>query len=185
VGEVVDRAARGCELEVQQCHRDALTEDDVLGAHVVVAHERPAGRGGDRVGQALVPGEAAEVEPAGGVVQPAQQPGDGRQRGVGLAPVGIRRDGNLTVDEHEALTPIRVDADRLGGALEPGVPHRPEEGVDRPGVRARRAQDVRTVPDDLAHVRDPALQRLLTHATTLADGLPSIEGRSQVAGCGS
>ena len=52
------------------------------------------------------------VEPACGVVQPAQQPGDGRQRGVGLAPVRIGRHGDLAVDEHEALPSVLVDADR-------------------------------------------------------------------------
>jgi hypothetical protein len=107
LGHVVDGAARGRELEVEQRNRDAVTEDDVLGAHVVVAHEHPA----RRVSQTGVPGETLRVEPAGGVVQPAQQPGDGRQRGVGLAPVRIGRDGDLAVDEHEALASVLVDAD--------------------------------------------------------------------------
>ena len=108
LGEVVDRAARGGELEVEQRDRDAVTEDDVRGLHVVVAHERPA----RRVGQAVVPGETAWVEPAGGVVQPAQQPRDGRQRGVGLAPVRIGRHGHVSVDELEPFAPVLVDADR-------------------------------------------------------------------------
>ena len=104
---VVDGTARGGELEVEQRNGDAVTEDDVLGAHVVVAHERPA----RRVSQSVVPGETVRVEPAGGVVQPAQQPGDGRQRGVGLAPVRIGRHGDLAVDEHDALASVLVDTD--------------------------------------------------------------------------
>ena len=75
MGQVVDGAARGRELEVDQRNGDAVTKDDVLGAHVVVAHERPA----RRVSQRVVPGETLRVEPAGGVVQPAQQPGDRRR----------------------------------------------------------------------------------------------------------
>jgi hypothetical protein len=107
MGHVVDGAARGSELEIQQGHGDAVTEDDVRKLHVVVTHERPA----RRVSQTVVPGETVRVEPAGGVVQPAQQPGDGRQRGVGLAPVRIGRHGDLAVDEHEALASVLVDAD--------------------------------------------------------------------------
>jgi len=68
---------------------------------------------------------AVRRQAAGGVVQPAQQPGDGRQRGVGLAPVRIGRHGDLAIDEHEALASVLVDADWHRGALESGVPHRP------------------------------------------------------------
>ncbi len=100
-------AARGSELEVEQRNGDAVTEDDVLGAHVVVAHERPT----HRVSQTVVPSQTPWVEPPGGVVQPAQQPGDGRQRGVGLTPVRIGRHWDLAVDEHEALASVLIDAD--------------------------------------------------------------------------
>ncbi|MCU1468447.1 MAG: hypothetical protein JWM72_4375 [Actinomycetia bacterium] len=72
-----------------------------------MAHERLA----RRVGQSIVPVETLMVEPAGSVVQPAQQPGDGRQRAVGLAPVRIGRNGDLTVDEDEALASVLVDAE--------------------------------------------------------------------------
>lgn len=89
LGEVVDGAAGGSELEVDQRNGDAVTEDDVRKLHVVVAHERAA----RRVSQSLVPSETLRVEPAGGVVQSAQQPSDGRQRGVGLAPARIGRKG--------------------------------------------------------------------------------------------
>jgi hypothetical protein len=44
-------------------------------------------------------------------VQAAQQHGDGRQRGVGLAPVGIGRHGDFAVDEYEALASVVVDTD--------------------------------------------------------------------------
>ena len=67
----------------------------------------------------------AWVEPAGGVVQPAQQPCDGRQRSVGLAPVRIGRHGYLAVDEHKALASVLVDADWQRGTLESRVPDRP------------------------------------------------------------
>jgi hypothetical protein len=77
----------------------ALTLRGLITEGLVVAGERPA----RRVNQSVVPGETLRVEPPGGVVQPAQQPGDGRQRGVGLAPVRIGRHRDLAVDEHEAL----------------------------------------------------------------------------------
>jgi hypothetical protein len=144
LGQVVDGAARGSELEVEQRNGDAVTEDDVRRLHVVVAHERPA----RRVSQSVVPGETLRVEPAGGVVQPAQQPGDGRQRGVGLAQVRIGRHGNLAVDEHEALASVLIDADWCRGALEAGVA-RPQEGVNRTRVRTRRAKNMATDADDL------------------------------------
>jgi len=109
------------------------------------------------------------VEPAGGVVQPAQQHGDGRQRGVGLAPAQIGRRGDLAVDEHEALASVLVDADWCRGALESGVSHRSQEGVDRTRVRTRRAKDMRTDAHHPACVRDPAIELLLSHTATLTD----------------
>ena len=165
LGHVVDGAARGSELEVEQRNGDAVTEDDVRELHVVVAHERPA----RRVSQTVVPGEALRVEPAGAVVQPAQQPGDGRQRGVGLAPVRIGRHGDLAVDEHEALASVLVDTDRQRGTLEAGVPHRPQEGVDRTRVRTRGAKNMRAHADDPARVRDPTIELLLSHAATFTE----------------
>ena len=100
-------------------------------------------------------------------MQPAQQPGDGHQRGVGLAPVRIRRHGDLAVDEHEALASVLVDAERFRGALESGVPHRPQVGVDRTRVRTRGAKNMRTDADDPSDVRDPAVELLLRHTATL------------------
>ena len=128
MGEVVDGAPRGSELEVEQRNGDAVTKNHVRRLHVVVAHERSA----RRVSETVVPGETKRVEPTGGVMQPAQQPGDRRQRSIGLAPVRIGREGDLAVDEHEALASVLVDADWHQGALEPGVPDRSQEGVDRP-----------------------------------------------------
>ena len=58
-GPRLDGAARRIELEVEQRIGDAITEDDVLRAHVVVAHERPA----RRVSQTVVPAETIGVEP--------------------------------------------------------------------------------------------------------------------------
>src|SRR5262249_17027768 len=107
MSHVIDRAARSSELEVEQRDRDAVTEDDVLGTDVVVAHECPA----RAVSQTVVPGETLRVEPSGGVVQCAEQPGDGGQRRSGLAPVRIGRQWNLAVDEDEALASVVVDAD--------------------------------------------------------------------------
>lgn len=162
---VVDGAARGSELEVEQRNGDAVTEDDVRRLHVVVAHERPP----RRVSQSVVPAETLRVEGAGGVVQPAQQPGDGRQRGVGLAPVRIGRPGDLTVDEHEALASVLVDTDGERGTFESGVAHRPQEGVDRTRVRTRGAKNMRTDTDHQARVGDPAIELLLIHTATLTD----------------
>jgi hypothetical protein len=130
-----------------------------------VAHERPA----RRVSQTVVPGETLRVELAGGVVQPAQQPGDGRQRSVGLAPVRIGRHGDLAIDEHEALASVLVDADWYRGTLESGVFHRPKEGMNRTRVRTRGAKHMRTDADDLARVRDPAIELLLRHTATLTN----------------
>ena len=56
-------------------------------------HEKPRSKA-PRVGTGpqgqrdVVPGETKRVEPTGGVMQPAQQPGDGRQRGIGLTRSG-------------------------------------------------------------------------------------------------
>ena len=109
------------------------------------------------------------VDPAGGVVQATKQPGDGRQRDVGLAPVRIGRHGDLAVDEHEALASVFVNADRSRCALEPGDRHRPQEGVDRSRVRARWPKNVRPDADHLACVGDSASELLLGHIATLAE----------------
>ena len=44
--------------------------------------------------------------------------------------------------------------------------------MNRTGVRTRRPKHVRTDPDDLAGIRDPALERLLSHPATLAEEWP-------------
>ncbi len=105
--EVIDGAAGGRELEVEQRDSDAITEDDVGRLEVVVAHDRPA----RRVSQIVGPRETRRIEPAGSVVQPAEQRGDRRQGGVGLAPARIGRHGDVAFDEHEALPSVVVDAD--------------------------------------------------------------------------
>ena len=89
MGDVVDGTARGGELEVEQRHGDAVTEHDVLWAHVVVAHERPAA-GSARPSQV----SPRESNPRA-VMQATQEPGDGCQRSVRLAPVRIGQHGDL------------------------------------------------------------------------------------------
>ena len=108
LGEVVDGAAGAANSKSSSAtatpSRKTTFESSTSLWHTSVP---PAGSA-----RRVVPGETLRVEPAGGVVQPAQQPGDGRQRGVGLAPVRIGRHGDLAVDEHEALASVLVDADR-------------------------------------------------------------------------
>ena len=91
------------------------------------------------------------------------------ERDVGLAPVRIGRHGDLAVDEHEALASVPVDADRSRCALEPGVPHRAQQGVDRSRVRTRWPKNMRPDADHLACVGDSASELLLGHIATLTE----------------
>ncbi len=141
--QVVDGPPRGSELEVEQRNRDAVTEDDVRKLDVVVAHDRPAGR----VNQAVGPRETVWVEAVSGVMQPAQESDD----------------RNLAFDEDEALASVLVDTDGDRGSLEAGVSHGSQVGVHRVRVRTRGAKDVRTDPDDVARVSDPAVEVPLSH----------------------
>ncbi|MGH9270280.1 MAG: hypothetical protein ACRDZ2_03310 [Ilumatobacteraceae bacterium] len=99
----------------------------------------------------------------------AQQSGDGGERGVCLAPSGIRRQRDVTLDEDKALSSVVVDADREWGADESGPMQRTEEGVNRRCVRGRRAKNMLTDADDHAGVGDATGQGLLNHTATLAD----------------
>jgi hypothetical protein len=63
LGHVVESAARGSELEVEQRHGDPVTEDDVRELHIVMAHQHPA----RRVSQTVVPAETLRVEPECGL----------------------------------------------------------------------------------------------------------------------
>ncbi len=56
---------------------------------------------------------------------------DRREGTVGLGPLGIRRQGHVTLDEHESLAAVGVDADRLGRAGEARGAQRAEEGMHR------------------------------------------------------
>src|SRR5207244_13219205 len=101
---------------------------------------------------------------------PAYHAGDRCQRGVGVTPVRVGRYEDLGIDEHEAVAPVLVDAQWNRGALESGVSHRTQNGVDRTRVRIRGAKNMRTDADELSRVRDPASELLLSHTATLADG---------------
>ena len=102
-------------------------------------------------------------------MQPAEQPGDRCQRGVGLAPLRIGDLRHVAVDEQEAFASVPVDADGERGALEARVPHGLQEGVDRARVGTRGAKHVRSGADDVARVGDPTVERLLGHSATMAD----------------
>jgi hypothetical protein len=107
------------------------------------------------------------VKPAGEVVQPRQQPRDRPKRSVGLAPVRIRRHGDLPIDEHEPLPAVLVDADSYRGTHKAGVSHRPQEGMNRTRLRIRRTKNMRTDTDNLARVSDPSIELRLRHTAAL------------------
>ena len=161
MSDVVDETARRSELEVEQCDGDTGTEDDVFRAHVVVAHERST----RRVGETVAPTEPVRVELARRVMQLAQQPGDGCQRGIGLAPFRIWRHGHVAVDEHQSFTSVAVDADWCRNSVESDALRGPQEGVNRSRVLCRRAKYVRTNANDVPRVRDSAVELLLVRHT--------------------
>ena len=152
-------AARCSELEVDQRDRDPATEHDVGRLHVVVTHECSA----QRVSQRIIPGVTLRVELAARVVQPAQQLGDGGQRGVGLAPVRVGCQGHVAIDELEAFAFVFVESDGPRNAVEPGMSHRSQKRMNRTSVYARGAEHVRADADDPARVRDSAFEMLLDH----------------------
>ena len=85
----------------------------------------------------------------------AQQPGDGSERAVCLAPRGIRRPRDVTLDVNQSLASVVVDGDRERGADKSGSMQPTEKGVNRCRVLGGRAKHMLTDPDDLANVRDP------------------------------
>ena len=147
VGQVVRPDGQGRRTRSRSAPRRCLRRnDDVRELEVVVAHDRSA-PGSARLSSHV---EARMVEPAGCVVQPAQQSDDGRPapRRTGSSRIG--RHGDVALDEHESLAPVLVDADRRWDASNPGCRTARRKAWIERGVGARRPKDVRTGPDDLA-----------------------------------
>ena len=94
-------------------------------------------------------------------METCHQPSDRAQGCVGLRPRRVRRYRHVTLDEHEALSPVVADADRHRRRLEPSVAQAAQERVDRSNMGTRRPQHVLTDANDLADVRDSTDQRLL------------------------
>lgn len=164
LSEVVDWAARGTEVEVEQADGDAAIEHDVLEADIVVAHDRAPGG----VGHLGAPGVSGGVEVLRCVVELREQRRGRCQSGVVLGPRRIRRHRDVALDEHESFPAVVVEADGQRCAFEPGFAQRRQEGVDRFGLGARGAQHMGAGPDDLSRVRDAADELLLLHPVSFA-----------------
>jgi hypothetical protein len=124
--------------------------------------------GGQQLGtavrvQAIGVGDESQPCRMVGWLQSAQQPGNGRQCGVGLAPVRVGRQGDVAVDEDQALASVLVDAHGHRSTLESCASDRTKERVDRRGVRVGRTKHMRTGTHDLARVGDPTVELLLGH----------------------
>jgi hypothetical protein len=115
LGHVVHRRPGCCKVEVQQCHRLAVTEHDVLAADVVVTHDGATGG----VGHLRAPAQPPWIKGARCLVEPRQQGRRGRKRHVGLRPAGERWDGYVSLDELEPFPVVGVDADGQRRPLEP------------------------------------------------------------------
>ena len=164
LSQIEDRASRSSELEVEQGNSDAVTKDNVLQTHVVVAYHCSA----RWVGQTVVPSEALRVKALGGVVKAAKQFDHGYQCAIRLAPLRIWRYRNLAFDKHKSLTPIIINADRLRNSIKSSTSHCPKKSVNRTRVRIRRAKNMRTDPDYLPSIRDPPTKGLLNHTSQRA-----------------
>lgn len=156
VQEVMHGPARGREVEIEQGDGNAVSDDDVLEADVVVTHHGSA----LRIGEIVTP-RPSLIEPSGRVVEPTHLPGDGREEVVALTPQRVRGNGHVALDEAEHLPIVVADADRRRRTFEPGRSQEGEEGVDRASMRVRGADDALADPRDSAGLPEPAGEPLL------------------------
>ena len=185
MGDVVDGTARAANSKSSSATATP-SRNTTFSGHTSLWHTSVLPAGSARRPSQVSPRESNPRR----VMQATQEPGDGCQRSVRLAPVRIGRHGDLPVDEHEAL-PSSSMPTGMGAPSNPAS-HRPQEGM----IDLECGFDGRSTcgpTHDLAHVRDPAFEPLLSHAprSQSADSSPEertarepVSARATVVGPG-
>jgi hypothetical protein len=132
-GEVKDRTAGSCEVEVEKADRLSLSEDHILQAHIVVTDHGPTAG----IGQLVTPSLSPNGNSGGCFVERPDQRGDGPQGFIGLRPCRKWGQGNIAFDEGQPLTAIALYLHWHGGTLEPGEAEVSEEVVYGARMRVR------------------------------------------------
>lgn len=156
--ESVDAVGHPCrwpsEVEVDNGDGNALPEDDVPGAVVLVRHElwhieQWEHRHRRKTGDAAPNSVRRWLPTFGRIVQAADQLAKADKHDVARRPRGQRLDRHVPLDEAQDLAALFVVAQRLRDevdAVRPDVAqvrvHRPREGADRPPHRLADPHDV-------------------------------------------
>jgi hypothetical protein len=142
MGQIPGTRAGAGEVPVDERHRPPSPEHRVVVGHVVVAdHLATLGRRG-----ALPPPAVGQVQANGGVVQPAQQPGDLLQHPLRPQLGRGRVVRHLPLQVGEDLPALRIQAEHARRCLEAGCFQVPQQPVHRRRPRAGGPPDRGAAP---------------------------------------